>query len=77
MNRTGVDDLAHFAAERVDLADDLPLGNAADGRVAAHLRNGVGIHGQERSAQPEPSRRQGRLDPGMAGADDDHVEVEG
>ena len=41
----GVDDLAHLAAEGVDLADDLPLGDAADGRVAAHLADGVGVHG--------------------------------
>ena len=71
----GVDDLAHLAAEGVDLADDLALGDAADGRVAAHLRDGVGVHGQQRGAQTQPSRGQGRLDAGMTGADDNHVEI--
>ena len=50
----GVDDLAHLAAEGVDLADDLPLGDAADGRVAAHLGDGVGIHREQ--AVRSPSR---------------------
>ena len=69
----GVDDLAHRAAEGVDLADDLPLGDAADGRVAAHLADGVGVHGQQDGAQPEPGGGQGGLDAGVAGADDDDV----
>ena len=76
LNAAGVDDLAHFAAQGVDLADDLPLGDAADGRVAAHLGDGVGIHGQEGGAQPHPGRGQGRLDAGVAGADDDDIEIE-
>ena len=73
----GVDDLAHFAAEGVDLADDLPLGDAADGRIAAHLGDGVGVHGQQDGVQPEPGGGQGRFDAGMAGADDDDVELIG
>ena len=71
----GVDDLAHLAAQGVDLADDLPLGDAADGRVAAHLGDGVGVHGQEHSAQAHAGGRQGGLDAGMAGPDDDHIEI--
>ena len=33
LDGAGVDALAHFAAEGVDLADNLPLGDAADGGV--------------------------------------------
>jgi hypothetical protein len=45
LDGAGVDPFTHFAPEGVDLADDLPLGDAADGRVAAHLGDGVGVHG--------------------------------
>ena len=37
----GVGEEAHGAAEGVDLADDLALGDAADGGVAGHLADGV------------------------------------
>ena len=37
LDRGRVGEHPHRAAERVDLADDLPLGHAADRRVAAHL----------------------------------------
>ena len=72
-----VDNFAHLAAQRVDLADDLPLGDAADRRVAAHLGHGVGVHGEESGAHPQPRRGQSRFDAGMAGADNEDVEVVG
>ena len=76
LDGAGVDHLGHFAAQRVDLADDLSLGDAADGGIATHLRHGIGVHGQQRGAQTEPGRRQSRLGAGVAGADDDHVEID-
>ena len=48
----GVDGQAHGAAEGVDFADDLPLAHAADGRIAAHLGDGVEIAGQQRGLAP-------------------------
>ncbi len=69
----GVDRPAHRAAQGVDLADDLPLGDAADGRVAAHLADGVAVGGQQRRLGPHPRSRQRRLGAGVAGADDQHV----
>src|SRR5262249_53428653 len=77
LNRRGVYDLAHLAAQRVDLADDLALGDAADGGVAAHLGDGVGVHGEQGGAQAEAGGGEGGLGAGVAGADDDDVEVEG
>ncbi len=41
----GVDHLTHRAAQRIDLAYDLTLGHAADGRIAAHLSHRVQIRG--------------------------------
>jgi len=75
LDGAGVDDLAHFASQGVDLADDLPLGHAADGRVAAHLGDGVGVHGQQGRAQAEAGGGEGGLDAGVAGADDGDVVV--
>ena len=75
LDARGVDRAAHLAAERVDLADDLPLGHAADGRVAAHLADGVEVHGQERGLRAESRRGQRRLAAGMAGPDDDDIEI--
>jgi len=40
----GVGDFAHHAAERVDLAHEVRLGDAADRRFAGHLRDEVQIH---------------------------------
>ena len=33
----------HDAAQRIDLLDEMPLANAANGRVAGHLTQGVKI----------------------------------
>src|ERR1700722_20247000 len=41
-----VGDLAHDAAEGVDLADQVALGDAADGGVAAHLGDQVEVEGE-------------------------------
>jgi hypothetical protein len=43
LDADGVRDLAHDSAERVDLANEMTLGDAADGRVAGHLRDEVEI----------------------------------
>ena len=72
--RRGVGEHAHHAAERVDLADDLPLGHSADRRIAAHLADGVAVHRQQRGAQAHPRRGQGRLEPGMPRAHHDDIE---
>ena len=42
-----VGDYSHIAAERVNLAHNLAFGNAADGRVAAHLCNLVHVYGHQ------------------------------
>ena len=64
---------SHFAPHRVNFAGQVSLGQTADGRVAGHLADGVRIDGQEQSLAAHPRRRQRRLDPGMAGSDDDDV----
>ncbi len=54
LDRRGVGDPPHLAAESIDLADDLPLGNPSDGRVATHLAHGIAVDRQERGAQAHP-----------------------
>ena len=71
-----VDGPAHGAAQGVDLADDLPLGHAADGRVAAHLGDRVEVDRQQGGVRAHPRGGQRGLDAGVAGADHDHVEIE-
>jgi hypothetical protein len=43
LNAGGVDRAAYRAAQGIDFADDLPLGHAADGRIATHLRDRIEI----------------------------------
>ena len=65
--------LAHHAAQSVDLAHQVTLGDAADGRVAAHLRHQVQVHGDHGGAQANPRAGARRFTAGVAGADDNDV----
>ncbi len=69
LNAGRVDRAAHQAAERVDLADEMPLRRAADRRVARHVRDGVARQRAEADARAEPRRRVRRLAARVAGAD--------
>ena len=75
LERRRVREQSHRATEGVDLADDLTLGHPPDRRIAAHLGDRVAVDRQERGPQPHPRRRERGFQPGMAGADHDHVEV--
>ena len=68
-----VDRLPHGAAQRIDLADDLPLGHAADRRVAAHLGDRVQVDRQQRRARSHAGGGQGRLGAGVSGTHHDDV----
>ena len=72
-----VDGAAHDAAQGVDLADELPLGQAADGRIAAHLGDAIQAAGQQCGPRADPCRGHGRLGAGVAAADDQDVEIAG
>ncbi len=73
----GVDRQAHQAAEGVDLADHLPLGEPADRGVAGHLPGAGRVEGDERDARVHPPGGPSRFGPGVSAADDDDVEVLG
>ena len=71
----GLVDHAHQPVQGVDLADQMALAQAADGRVAAHLADGLELVGEQQGARAEARRRRGGFAAGVAAADDDHVPI--
>ena len=65
--------LAHLAAERINFPRQMPLRQAADGRVARHLPDGVQVDGQQQRLRAHARRRQRRLHPRVPRADDDDI----
>ena len=70
-----VDGASHEAVEGVDLAHQLALAQAADGRVARHLADGLQAVGEQEGAGAEARRRRRRLAAGVAAPDHDDVEA--
>ena len=68
-----IGDLAHDAAQGVDLPHQVTLGDSADGRVAAHLRDQVQVHGDHGRAQANAGAGARGFTAGVAGADDNDV----
>ena len=56
-----------------DFSDDLALGDAADGRVAAHLGDGVEVVGEEGRLGAHACGGEGGLAAGVACSDNDDV----
>ncbi|MNS59720.1 hypothetical protein D3C72_926850 [compost metagenome] len=65
---------AHDAVQSVDLAHQMALAQAADGRVAAHLANGLELLRQQQGAGARARRRGRSFAAGVTAADDDDVE---
>ena len=59
----------HFAAEGVQLADQVALGEPADRWVAGHARQGVKPRGNKRGFDAHPGGGERRLASGVAAAD--------
>ncbi len=64
---------AHNAAERVDFADQMPLGYAAHGGVATHLGDEVEVHGDKGGFQAHARRSHRRLTTGVPRAHHGHI----
>src|SRR5579884_957048 len=75
VHRTPVDDARHLAAERVDFADQLPFGAAADRRVARERTDTFGIAGYEHRRHAEARRSEGRFNARMTAADNNNARV--
>ena len=65
----------HGAAERIDLAHQMPLANTANRGIAAHLPQGFQIVGQQQGLATHARRRQGGLCAGMATTNDDDIKM--
>jgi hypothetical protein len=73
LDADGVGNFAHDAAERVDLADEMALGDTTDGRIAAHLGDEVEVHGDERGLEAHARGSHGSLAAGVTGAHDNDI----
>ena len=71
MDAGAIDRARHRAAERVDLLRQVPLADAADGRVAAHLPQRLEVLRQQQRAHAHAGRGERGLGAGVAAADDD------
>ena len=63
----------HQAAERVDLLDQVPLADAADGGVAAHLAQRLDVVGQQQRARADARGGERGLGSGVPATDHDDV----
>ena len=69
----GVDVPRHLPAEGIDLLDQVPLGQPADGRVARHEGNGIQVDGQKKRAAPHAAAASAASQPAWPRSHHDHV----
>ena len=70
-----VGDAAHQPVERIDLADEMPLPQPTDRRIAGHGADGGEAMGDQRRPRAHARGRSRRLTAGMAAADHDDIET--
>ena len=68
-----VNAMRHLAAHGVDLTHQVPLGNAADGRIAGHQGNAVQVGRENRRATPQARGGKGGLATSVSSAYDNHI----
>ncbi len=69
----GIGYFAHDSAKGVDFANEMTFGDAADGRVAGHLRDKVEVEREQGGAQAHASRGHRRLTAGVSCANYDYI----
>ncbi len=75
LNSSFVGRQAHLAAERVDLADQVSLADAADRGIARHLAYMVEVECEHQGVRAHPGGGQCSFNTGVTGADNDDVVV--
>ena len=75
LDAPGIGPQAHHAAQGVDLAHHVALGQATDGRVAGQIAQTVHIAGDQQHAQAQTGQGHGGLGTGMAAACHDTVKT--
>ena len=73
MNARLVGRMGHQPPQGIHFLNQMPLADAANGRVAAHGAQGVDIVGQQQGARAHARRRQGRFGARVTAADDDDL----
>jgi hypothetical protein len=68
---------SHGAAEGIDFLDQMPLADAANGRVAGHRPQRLDVVRQQQRAASRARRGECRLGAGMAATDNDYVITRG
>ncbi len=74
LDATLVGGQCHGTTQRIDFLDQVPLADAADGRVATHLPQGLDVVRQQQGLAAHACRRQGGLGAGVSAAYHDHIE---
>ncbi len=74
LNAGAIGGARHRPAQRIDLAHQMTLADAADRRVAAHLPERLDALRQQQRATPHAGSRERGLGAGMAATDHDDVE---
>jgi hypothetical protein len=64
----------HDATQRIYLFDEMSFSNAAYGRVAGHLAQGLDAVSQQQGSVAHPSGSKGSFGAGMSAADHDYVD---
>ena len=65
--------MRHHPTQGIDFPDQVPLADAADGRIAAHRTDRLDVVGQQQGPRAGPRRGQRGLGAGVAAADHDDV----
>jgi len=73
LNSSSIRAFRHDAAQSINLAYQMSLGDSADRRIARHLRDAAQIEGKKRRLHPHPGCRHRRLAPRMAAAYHNHI----
>ena len=71
LNAGFVGPFAHAAAEGVDFAHQMPLGQTADGGIAGKMTDAVHVAGDDEHVVAQTGERHGRFTAGVSGPDDD------
>ena len=66
---------SHGPTQCIHLLDQMPLADATDAGIAAHLPQRLDVVGQQQGAAPHARRGQGRFGPRMASTDHDDVKL--
>jgi len=73
LNATFIGGQGHGATQGVNFFDQVAFANTANGRVAAHLTQGLDVVRQQECFATHARRRQGSLGSRVATANDDHI----